>query len=195
MHGMVNGALQGFLTNTYGEEIWQEVRSQAALPFDSFEAMLDYPDAMTLACFAAACHVLHKHPNALLEDIGLWLVTDSTLEPLRRLLRFSGATFLDFLHSLDEMGERGRLAMPDLEMPTIEVLPLDPSTFRLRCKWRMPGIAPILLGCLRAMADDYGALVLLDLDGIEDGVECLRIQLLDAAFSEGRSFSLAEGTL
>ncbi|MEM7723828.1 MAG: heme NO-binding domain-containing protein [Pseudomonadota bacterium] len=190
MHGMVNRALQGFLTATYGDDIWAEVRSQANLPFRDFEAMLHYDDGQTMACFAAACAVLHKHPNALLEDIGTWLVTDENLEPLRRLLRFGGPTFLDFLNSLEELGDRGRLAMPDLEMPNISVDQQDTSSFRLRVSWTLPGIAPILLGCLRALADDYGALVFLKLDGIEDGKECLQIQLLDTAYSEGRRFTL-----
>ena len=190
MHGMVNRALQGFLTTTYGEDVWAEVRSQAGLPFTDFEAMLDYPDALTLACFEAACQVLHKHPNALLEDVGTWLVTDEHLEPLRRLMRFSGASFLDFLQSLDELGNRGRLAVPDLAMPQIELDQLDAATFRIRARWSLPGIAPILMGCLRAMADDYGALAFLRLGGIERGVECLDVRLLDSAFSEGRSFDL-----
>jgi hypothetical protein len=188
---MVNRALQGFLVATYGPEIWAEVRVQAGLGFDDFEAMLHYDDVMTLAAFEAACQVMRKPPNALLEDIGTWLVTDAQLEPLRRLLRFAGPTFLDFLNSLEELGDRGRLAMPDLDMPKIEVEQLDPSNFRLRASWVLPGIAPILLGSLRAMADDYGALAFLRLDGVEDGVECLHIQLLDAAFSEGRRFDLS----
>ncbi|MDG3040610.1 heme NO-binding domain-containing protein [Roseicyclus marinus] len=190
MHGMVNRALQGFLTTTYGPDVWAEVRGQAGLPFADFEAMLDYPDALTLACFEAACHVLHKPPNALLEDIGTWLVTDPHLEPLRRLMRFSGAGFVDFLHSLEELGDRGRLAMPDLDLPQIALDRHDAATFTIRARWSLPGIGPILMGCLRAMADDYGALALLRLEGIEDGVECLRVQLLDTAFSTGRSFDL-----
>jgi hypothetical protein len=190
MHGMVNRALQGFLMATYGDEVWEEVRSQAGLPFADFEAMLEYPQQMTLACFQAACQVLHKHPNALLEDLGTWLVTDKHLEPLRRLMRFSGGTFLDFLHSLEELGDRGRLAVPDLDMPHIELDQLDQTTFRIRARWSLPGVGPILMGCLRAMADDYGALAVLRLDGIERGVECLHVQLLDTAFSEGRSFDL-----
>lgn len=192
MHGMVNRALQGFLVATYGADVWAEVRSQAGLPFSDFEAMLDYPDEMTLACFGAACHVLHKHPNALLEDIGTWLVTDIHLEPLRRLMRFSGASFLDFLHSLEELGDRGRLAVPDLDMPQIELDQIDPASFRIRARWSLPGVGPILMGCLRAMADDYGALAFLRLDGIDRGVECLHVQLHDAAHSEGRSFDLAQ---
>ncbi len=191
MHGMVNRALQGFVTATYGAEIWAEVRSQACLPFDDFEAMLDYPDAMTLACFQATAHVLHKHPNAVLEDIGTWLVTDEQLEPLRRLMRFSGPGFLDFLYALEELGERGHVALPGLDMPQITLERLDALTFRVGVRWSLPGMGPIVMGCLRAMADDYGALALLELDGIApDGAEAVRVTLLDATYSEGRSFDL-----
>jgi len=192
MHGMVNRALQGFVTTTYGADAWASVRSQAMLPVEDFEAMLDYPDALTMQCFQAACGVLQKHPNVLLEDLGTWLVTHDDLEPLRRLLRFSGPTFLDFLYSLEEVGDRGRLAMPDLDMPSIVVEPQDGSGFRIRATWVLPGIGPILLGCLRAMADDYGALAFLTLDGIEGREECLLVQLLDTKHSAGRRFDLGQ---
>lgn len=192
MHGMVNRALQGFLTATYGEAVWAETRGQAGLPFDDFEAMLDYPDAMTLGCIHAAAHVLHKHPNAVLEDLGTWLVTDHSLEPLRRLMRFSGAGFLDFLQSLEDLGDRGRLVLPDLDLPQITLERGEGAQFRVCARWSIAGIGPILMGCLRAMADDYGALAVLSLGGVEaDGTECVDIQLLDAAYSQGRSFDLA----
>lgn len=193
MHGMVNHALQGFVTSTYGPEVWARVRHRARLPFDDFEPMLSYPDALTLACFEATYSVLDKHPNLVLEDIGTWLVTDAKLEPLRRLLRFSGTGFLDFLNSLEELGDRGHMAVPDLELPTITVDPLEQAgCYRLSLRWQVPGIAPIMRGCLSAMADDYGALVVLSLDGIEGTVEHLKVQLLDAKFSEGRRFDLTE---
>ncbi|MBY6202547.1 heme NO-binding domain-containing protein [Maritalea mobilis] len=190
MHGMINRALQGFLVAHYGERSWDEIRSIAGIPPEGFEAMLQYDEAQTLACFEAAVTVLHKHPNALLEDIGTYLVTNPALEPLRRLLRFGGPTFLDFLLSLEDLRDRGRLAIPDLDLPRIRVEELDPSSYRIRAQWSLPGIAPILLGGLRAMADDYGALALLRLDGMQPGEECLHVQLLDMTFAEGRQFVL-----
>jgi hypothetical protein len=81
--------------------------------------MHTYDHAITLACFGAAVDVLDKHPNTLLEDIGTYLVTDPALEPLRRLLRFGGGTFAEFLVSLEELPDRARLAMPEVEAPEI----------------------------------------------------------------------------
>lgn len=193
MHGMVNCALQGFLTATYGASVWTEVRGQAGLEVEDFEAMLDYPDAMLTACIHAAAHVLHKPAHAVLEDFGTWLVTDHGLEPLRRLLRFSGAGFLDFLQSLEDLDDRGGLVLPDLDLPQITLHRVNAAQFRVRARWSVPGIGPILMGALRAMADDYGTLAFLSLGGIEeDGTETVELQLLDMSFSEGRRFDLAQ---
>ena len=45
---------------------------------------------------------------------------------------------------------------------------------------------------LRALADDYGALVFIDFGGRENGVDRLSVRLLEADFAEGRGFDLAE---
>jgi hypothetical protein len=192
MHGMVNRALQGFIVANCGPAVWEEVRSIAGVPEDGFEAMHTYDHAVTLACFAAAVDVLDKHPNALLEDIGTYLVTDPALEPLRRLLRFGGDTFAEFLGSLEELPDRARLAMPQLEVPEITLHAEGGGRFRIAARWPVPGAGPLLQGALRAMADDYGALVFMELAGIEDGVETLRIEVFDAAYNEGKAFTLGQ---
>ncbi len=193
MHGMINCALQGFLLANYGPAVWQKVREIARLPDGGFEAMERYDDALTLACFDAARAVLRKPGEPLLEDIGTHLVTHPDLESLRRLLRFGGATFAEFLNSLEEMPDRARLAMPELEIPAIALRQEGPGDYVIAARWRLAGIGPLLSGVLRAMADDYGALVLLEPAGTgEDGAERLRVRVYDSAFSAGRSFSLGQ---
>ncbi len=192
MHGMINSAFQGFLVETYGSDVWDEVRSVAQLRFAGFEAMLRYDDSVTMACFNAATELLHKHPNALLEDLGTFLITHEPYAPLKRLLRFGGPSFAEFILTLDELAERGRMAMPDIEMPEITVVPMEDNSFRVKATWALPGVGPILLGALRAMADDYGALATLSLDGLDGQAECVRIDVFDTAHSEGNAFVLGE---
>ncbi len=195
MHGLINRSLQCFLQDTYGVSRWHAVRRRIQLEDHSIEAMLAYPDATTQDIIRAACAELGRCPNEFLEDLGTYLVTHPNMEPVRRLLRFGGHTFDEFLYSLDDLHDRLKLAVPDLEVPSLETQEYSSDSFGLICRWREPGFGAVLVGILRAMADDYGALVLLDLEtalGADGVVETVRIQVLETAFASGRDFSLAE---
>ena len=190
MHGQMNRAIQGFLRDTYGEDLWARISRTARLHPDGFEAMLHYDDALTDAVLSAAVEHLGRARETILEDIGTWLVSSQTGQPLRRLLRFGGVSFTDFLHSLEDLPDRGRLALPDLGLPVLALCEPQQGIYDLCCDG-LPGFGHVLTGILRAMADDYGALVLLDHCKTDSPKEVLRIQLLAADFSEGRRFDLA----
>ena len=99
-------------------------------------------------------------------------------------------TFYDFLQSLDDLAGRASLAVPDLVLPDLHICHLHRNSFVLEVKWPVPGISAVFLGALRALADDYGALAILEFDGAGGGIERIRIELLDTAHASGRHFSL-----
>lgn len=191
MHGLVNRAIQCFVRDTCGAESWERLARVSDLPPSGFEAMFVYDDDVTERMLDAAVHLLGKPRETLLEDIGTYLVSNQNVEPLRRLLRFGGETFLEFLQSVDDLPRRARLALPDLDLPVIEVMSVEHTTFQIGCRWEHAGFGHVLMGMLRTMADDYGALVLLDHEGRDGEVETLSIQLLNEEFSQGRPFQLA----
>ena len=94
MHGLINRSIQRFLHDTYGGDTWAQVAADAGLCVQGFEALLSYDDALTEAVLAAASIRLAKPRDAVLEDLGIYL---AHLEPLRRLLRFGGVDYPDFL--------------------------------------------------------------------------------------------------
>ena len=57
--------------------------------------------------------LLGRPVAGMMEDLGTYLIMNPSFPAVRRLLRFSGVTFLDFLHSLDDLPDRVRLAVPD----------------------------------------------------------------------------------
>lgn len=193
MHGLINRAMELFVRDTYGRATWGEIACRADLVPPEFEAMLTYPDAVTTAVLSAVSEVLGKPEEDVLEDIGTYLVSHPTAEALRRLLRFSGSDFVDFLHSLDDLPARARLAVSELDLPPIELREGGAQMFSVRVGAGDPccfSFGHVLIGLLRAMADDYGALVFLEHTGRQSGVETVQIQLLETAFAEGRSFTL-----
>ena len=219
MHGLINTAIQSFVCNTYGRDRWLGVTEEAGLGFSDFEAMLIYDDGMTDAVLRALCIELGRPEGEILEDLGTYLVSDPKVEALRRLLRFGGETFQDFLHSLDELPERTRLAVSDLHLPPLDLRDRSGHQFALTCGAGLRGYGRVMMGILRAMADDYGALVFLEHsleqggaepgtgsesparraddvppgEGAADmapGVEVITITLVEADFAAGRDFDL-----
>lgn len=193
MHGLINRSIQSFLRDSYGAPVWQQVVQSAGLEFDSFEPMLTYDDGLTDAVLNAAAARLARAREVVLEDLGSYLVSHANLEPLRRLLRFGGVDFLDFLQSLDELPGRSRLAVPDLVLPQMELTEEGGDVFTLVCRDGPPGFGNVMAGILRAMADDYGALALIEVAEATPGQERIAIRLLDRAFARGRHFDLATG--
>ncbi|TDK52358.1 heme NO-binding domain-containing protein [Antarcticimicrobium luteum] len=190
MHGLVNRAIQSFVTNTYGRARWRSVTEAAGLGGIEFEAMLSYEDGLTDAVIDALCADLGVCRNDVLEDLGTYLVSHPEVEALRRLLRFGGESYVDFLHSLDDLPDRARLAVSDLRLPVLELREEGAGRFTLTCGPDLPGFGWVMMGILRAMADDYGALVMLEHDGIRDGDEVIAITLIETAFAKGRDFNL-----
>lgn len=191
MHGLINRSLQCFLRDTYGAALWARVAHEARLGFDSFEPMLTYEPGLTLAVLTEAARILGKPQEVLLEDLGTYLVSHPSTEAVRRLLRFGGVSFFDFLHSLEDLPERGRLAVPDLDLPALDLADLGNGEYRLMVSSPMAGAGHVLMGLLRAMADDYGALVLLDQGGAPGAAEDIHVHLLDHSHSSGRRFDLS----
>lgn len=191
MHGLINRSLEAFLTDSYGPDCWARIADAAGLDGASFEAMLTYPDKITLHVLDAAIQDLGKPRDVLLEDVGTYLVSHPNMQPLRRLLRFAGTDYVDFLHSLENLPDRARLAVPDLELPDIQVDDLPDHRFSIHLSAARDIFGHVFLGILSAMADDYGVLALLDHTHLSEGREQITVSVVDAAFSGGRSFSLA----
>lgn len=197
MHGLVNRSLQCFLRDSYGGSAWMRTAALAGISPEGFESLMIYDDEVTERLVLAAMQVLDRPRETLLEDLGTYLVSHPNTQSLRRLLRFGGVGFVDFLHSIEDLPARCRMAVPDLILPELELKEMTDGSFSLKVDPMMPGVGHVVVGLLRAMADEYGALAMLDHAGDDPqpgGGEVVSILLLDQGFAEGRHFDLAAAT-
>ena len=195
MHALMLRSLQGYIRDTFGAAAWTAVIRGAALKIETFEPMLRYDPALVDRVAAAASQVLGRPAEAVWEDMGTYLITNPAHQGVRRLLRFGGVGFADFLYSLEEMPGRARLAWPDLTVPDLTLQELGPDRFRLTCRYDVRGAARVLVGMLTAMADDYGSLCVIEaeagLEGGAEGGDLISIRVMDTAHCEAKSFDLA----
>lgn len=183
MHGMINRAIEDFVRDAYGEGAWLTVAAATGSDSRGFRLLHDYPDDLTRALLAEAGAPMGKTGPELAEDLGAWLAAQSGL---RRLLRFAGSDFSEFVLSLVELPGRLRMVIPGLDLPPVQV-ELEGEDYRIRIASADPLWLHAVAGMLQAMADDYGVLAVLALD--RDG---LRLSVPLSAYTEGRPFSISD---
>jgi hypothetical protein len=196
MNGLINRAIECFVRDGYGDAAWAAVAAELGIDETATEPLMPCDREVTVRLVAALAARLGREAEDLLEDLGTYLVSQPRTEAIRRLLRFGGVDFAEFLESLEDLPDRARLAMSDLDLPAIALHVQGAGTFRVeigRAEAAGLRFGPVLLGLLRAMADDYGALVMLEHRGGDGAREIIEVRLLDAAFADGRAFDLAAG--
>lgn len=186
MHGLAHKAFHGFVLASFGPQVWAELLVRVRVPVQEIFAPQD--PAVLDAMVGAAATVLDRPADAILEDFGSHL---AGIGQLRRLLRYGGDDFLDFLISLEDLADRCRLALPSLTLPEMRLTAVARSRFVLVIEGGPPGIGHVLTGLVRAMADDYGALALLEHRDGGQGDEAVTIDLVDAGHQAAKAFSLA----
>ena len=195
MHGLVFRSFEGFVRSAYGDGIWKDALRSLDRSIERFEALFEYEDGLLDDLIGASARLLGKPREVLLEDFGTHLVAAPEAQRVRRLLRFGGVDYEDFLQSLEDLPGRAELALPDIGLPDLTLTDLGAGNFRLECGKTIEGGGHVLVGLLRALADDYGALVLLEHMGQNGARELVGIQVLKSDFTRGRDFDLGDRSL
>lgn len=187
MDALLLRSLQNYVLDTFGSARWQQICLLAGQPSQTFEPMLTYEIGLAEQVADVVARVLDRPVEAIWEDVGIYLVANPDSEGIRRLLRFGGVSFDDFLHSLEELPSRAWLALPDIEMPEVTLTVVGPDRYQLQCRSKLPGVQRVLIGVVTAMADDYGTLCVIEAG--EDGF--INISLVDSRHAAGKTFELA----
>ena len=196
MYGLLLRALQGYICTTFGARRWVQVMEENHHRAEGFEPLLHYDLGQFRAVLARSCKVLGRSAASLLEDMGTFMVTNPAMPAPRRLLRFAGNSYGEFLLSLEELPERAKLALYDVCLPRIVVRALGAGEYLLYCKPAQPEVIHLLHGLLRAMADDYGTLVFIEFEErpiAGEGAQnqpALLIRMAEAAHAPANPFQL-----
>ncbi|WBU57519.1 heme NO-binding domain-containing protein [Paracoccus sediminicola] len=184
MHGFVIRGIESFLRARHGDAVWQTVCAASGLDRRGAQMMRSYQPDIALRMIQSASVTLRMDRDELLEDIGGWI---PRFDSIRHVMRFSGSSFDDFVLSLDDLHDRGRVVLPGLHLPRIDTRVVGPKSYHLSLTTEEADWYPVLAGFLRGMADDYGVLAI-----VEREAGWLDVRIADDAFAEASHFSLNE---
>ena len=162
MYGLINNAIKSMVTSQFGEPTWKEILEAAGQSKASYISMDLYEDDLTYDLVGAASKVLEMEASKLLEAFGEYWMQFTAEEGYGELLDFSGSTFEEFMGNLDNMHTRIALIFPNLDPPSFDRKVLDDGSYELHYHTQRGGLAPMVIGMVKGLADRFGIDVLVE---------------------------------
>ncbi|XP_067126780.1 soluble guanylate cyclase 88E-like isoform X2 [Centruroides vittatus] len=118
MYGLILENLSQYVSTTYGESKWEEIRRLAAVDHATFSTHHVYPDNYIPRLTCKACKVLSVSERDFLEGMGVYFVSYVGQYGYDRVLSVLGRYMRDFLNGLDNLHEYLKFSYPRMKAPS-----------------------------------------------------------------------------
>jgi heme-NO-binding protein len=151
MYGMINLAIQAFLSERYGKPVWQSIKEQAAPDIDHFLTMEEYSDDVTTALVLKAAEITRESAAVTLDRIGEYWIGFALRSGYGELLSLIGTNLPEALNNLDNMHTRVGLIFTDLRPPSFWCTDVQDHSLVLHYQSERTGLAPMVPGLVRGL--------------------------------------------
>ncbi|GLC33173.1 hypothetical protein PLESTB_000362800 [Pleodorina starrii] len=189
MIGWVNNAVESFVRDTFGDDVWSSVLKAAGVGTGGWVSSCPYPDVETYKIVMAAAGILGVTPTEALEAYGTYFVGYVTKQGYDKLLQTLGSNIAEFLQSLNNLHLHLTLSFPAMSAPAFKCTAVGPESLELHYYSHRPALGPIVVGMLHGLAERYwglggGQLSVRLLRGREDGSDDHEVFLLTYPYQE-----------
>lgn len=155
MYGLVNRALQDFVTREFGPEKWTIIRQKAGVNEIVFVSMESYPDDITYKLARVTSEVLGIPIDKALEAFGAYWVTYTAREGYGEMLNMCGGSLKEFMMNLNSLHARIRLSFPQLKPPLLKCMDIQDRSLILHYYSDRPGLAPMVIGLIKGLGKRF----------------------------------------
>jgi hypothetical protein len=155
MYGMVNQAIEAMVTENFGADAWESIKSRAGVSEPVFVSMKQYPDEVTYALAGAVSEQLGKPLPEVLQAFGRYWITYAQRGPWAKVMMNSGRSTRELLASLDAMHARIAVSFPELQPPSFRVTDTSVGT-EVEYRSHRAGLAPFVVGLIEGIGSMFG---------------------------------------
>jgi Haem-NO-binding len=163
MYGIVNKAIQGLVTENFGEEKWELIKSKSGVNIDNFLSNDQYDDTVTFQLAGAASEVLGIPLKDVLIAFGKYWIAKTGQQHYGALMASGGKTFTDFLVNLPNFHSRVMLMYPNIVPPEFKVTDMEDSSLNLHYYSKREGLADFVEGLILGLGDAFKLKVYVEL--------------------------------
>ncbi|KAK7886545.1 hypothetical protein WMY93_026166 [Mugilogobius chulae] len=123
MYGLYLEAVNDYINESYGEDVWRLIENRAEIPHLKFVRHQMYNDNLILRLAKAAGEVLGKTHDELMYAFGVYMVKRIGNYGYERILKVNllisvGRNVRDFINELDNLHEYFRFSFPKVQPPS-----------------------------------------------------------------------------
>ena len=155
MYGIVNQAIQDLVTEKFGQETWEQVKSKSKVDTEVFLSNEPYPDSVTYSLAGSVSEVCGLPIKDVLIAFGQHWVLKTGQQKYGALMKAGGNNFREFLVNLPNFHSRVMLLFPDLTPPEFAVTDLQESSLVMHYYSTRKGLTFFMYGLLQGLAQMY----------------------------------------
>lgn len=155
MYGLVNKAIEDFVSQEFGIETWEQILERSGVPAEVFISMETYPDEWTFQLVGAASEVLGLPADTILTGFGEHWIRYTGRE-YGHFLTSTGRTLPQFLKKLDDLHAHVGLSFINSKMPSFHCTELGPDLLQVDYYSERPGLGPMVVGLLQGLGAIFG---------------------------------------
>ena len=151
MYGIINQAIQGLITEEFGEDTWVKVKEKSQVNIDIFLNNESYDDSVTYQLAGAAAEVLGISLSDVLFTFGEYWILKTGARNYGALMRSGGGNLKEFLVNLPNFHSRVMLMYPDLTPPEFRISDVEESALHVHYYSERQGLSDFVVGLLHGL--------------------------------------------
>lgn len=152
MHGIVNKAIHGLITENFGEEAWNNVKKDSGVDIDYFLSNESYDDSITFKLAGSAAKVLNLPLEDVLIAFGEYWILNTGQKHYGSLMQAGGTSAREFIINLPHFHSRVSLIYPKLTPPEFKVFEINDKTLELHYYSTRNGLTYFTFGLLSGIS-------------------------------------------
>lgn len=155
MYGIVNKAIEEFVTHHYGVEIWKTILDKSNVDIEFFISNEAYDDDVTFKLAAAIVDETGLTVGEVLQGLGEWWVLKTAKEKYGGLMQSGGDNLREFLENLPVFHNRVMMIYPKLTPPEFKISDKTNRSLNVHYHSKREGLQEFTRGILVGLGKMY----------------------------------------
>jgi len=163
MYGIVNKAIEELVTENFGADKWEQIKSRSGVDVEIFISNEPYDDDVTFKLAIAASEEMKISVSDVLKAFGEWWIMRTGKEKYGYLLESGGNSLREFLVNLPLFHNRVMMIYPKLTPPEFKISNISENSLNVHYFSKREGLKDFVHGLLTGLGKFYGCPVTLEL--------------------------------